>query len=158
MKPAQARSPGPEIQRKWKAAEHDLGAGQQLVALLARTDWSRIMAEVALDRPRRPGLADFDVKPAPSIDHMQASVERRDTTQRFVGYRYNHEDFSGQHHDLFDRRLARPLRPLFECGAFTVHRGRAGASLGGLGLAHDTARWRRGEAIRSPARVLDAVA
>src|SRR5437870_13890134 len=110
MKPAQARRPGPEIQRKRKAAEHDLGAGQQLAALLARTDWSRIVAEVALDRPRRPGLADFDVKPAPSIDHMQASVKRRDTTQRFVGYRYNHQDFSGQHHDLFDRRLARPLR------------------------------------------------
>src|SRR5258705_12913804 len=100
MEPAQARRPGPEIQRKRKAAEEDLGAGQQLVALPARTDWSRAPAEVALYRPRRPGLAELDVKPAPSIDHMQASLDRRDTTQSVVGYRHDHQDFSGQHHDL----------------------------------------------------------
>src|SRR5712664_2944825 len=75
-------------------------AGQELVALLARTDWSYMLAEVALDRPRRPGLAEFDVKPAPSIDHMQASVDRRHTTQSVVGYRHDHQNFSGQHHDL----------------------------------------------------------
>ena len=97
VEPAQARRPGPEIQRKRKAAEDDLGAGQQLVALLARADRSRTRAEVALHRPRRPGLAELDVKPAPSIDHMQASVDRRDPTQRVVGYRHDHQDFSGQH-------------------------------------------------------------
>jgi hypothetical protein len=31
---------------------------------------------------------------------MQASVDRRDTTQSVVGYRHDHQDFSGQHHDL----------------------------------------------------------
>src|SRR5438876_9545916 len=82
MEPAQARRPGPEIQRKRKATQDDLGAGQQLVALLARADWSHRLAEVTLYRPRRPGLAELDVKPALSIDHMQASVDRRDTTER----------------------------------------------------------------------------
>src|SRR5438132_13352801 len=100
MEPAQARRPGPEIQRKWKATEDDLSAGQQLVALLARADWSYTLAEVALYRPWRPGLAEFDVKPAPSIDHVQASVDRLHTTQSVVGYRHDHQDFSGQHHDL----------------------------------------------------------
>src|SRR5256885_9060878 len=97
MEPAQARRPGPEIQRKWKATEDDLSAGQQLVALLARADWSYTLAEVALYRPWRPGLAEFDVKPAPSIDHMQASVGRRYTPQSVVGDRHDHQDFSGQH-------------------------------------------------------------
>src|SRR2546425_11686682 len=100
VEPAQARRPGPEIQRKRKATEDDLGAGQQLVALLAGTDWSYTPAEVALYRPRRPGLAEFDVKPAPSIDHMQAAVDRPHTTQSVVGYGHDHQHFSGQHHDL----------------------------------------------------------
>jgi len=85
MEPAQARRPGPEIQRKGKATEDDLGAGQELVALLARTDRSYTLAEVPLYRPRRPGLAEFDVKPARSIDHMQASVNGRYTTQSLAG-------------------------------------------------------------------------
>src|SRR2546425_2882520 len=96
MEPAQVRRPDPEIQRKRKATKDDLGAGQQLVALLARADWSHRLAEVTLYRPRRPGLAELDVKPALSIDHMQASVGRRDTTQSVVGYRHDHQDFSGQ--------------------------------------------------------------
>src|SRR5712692_1242164 len=100
MEPAQARRPGPEIQRKRKATEDDLGVGQQLVARLARTDWSYTLAEVALYRPWRPGLAEFDVKPAPSIVHMQASVDRRYTIQSVVGDRHDHQDFSGQHHAL----------------------------------------------------------
>src|SRR5439155_23644306 len=100
VEPAEARRPNPEIQRKRKTTEDDLGAGQQLVTFLARTGWSKTLAEVALHRPRRPGLAEFDVKPAPSIDHMQASVDRRDTTQSIVGHRHDHQDFSGQHHDL----------------------------------------------------------
>ena len=36
MEPAQARRPGPEIQRKRKATENDFGPGQPLIALLAR--------------------------------------------------------------------------------------------------------------------------
>src|SRR5207237_4807124 len=56
VEPAQARRPGPEIQRKRKSAENDLGAGQQPVALLARADRSGTLTEIALDRPRRPGL------------------------------------------------------------------------------------------------------
>jgi hypothetical protein len=31
---------------------------------------------------------------------MQASVDRRYSIQRVVGYRHDHQDFSGQHHDL----------------------------------------------------------
>src|SRR5262245_51286209 len=40
MEPAQPRRPGAEIQWKRKAAEDDLGAGQQRVALVARADRS----------------------------------------------------------------------------------------------------------------------
>src|SRR5712691_4027485 len=98
MEPAQARRPGPKIQRKRKSTEDDLGAVQPLIALLARADWSCTLAEVALNRPRRPGLTELDVKPAPSIDHMQASVDCRDTTQRVVGYRHDHEDFFAHRH------------------------------------------------------------
>src|SRR5438094_8140709 len=108
MEPAEARRPNPEIQRKRKATEDDLGAGQQLVTFLARTGWSKTLAEVAVHRPRRPGLAEFDVKPAPSIDHMQASVERRYTAQRVVGYRHDHQDFSGQGWCLTGRAWIRP--------------------------------------------------
>src|SRR5439155_9071316 len=92
------------------ATEDDLGAVQPLIALLARAGWSCTLAEVALDRPRRPGLADLDVEPAPRIDHVQASVDRRDTTQRVVGNRHDHEDFSGQRHDLSGTRLSRGRR------------------------------------------------
>src|SRR5438445_12304432 len=112
MEPAQARRPGTEIQRKRKATEDDLGAGQQLVALLARADWSHRLAEVTLYRPRRPGLAELDVKPALCIDHMQASVDRRATTQRVVGYRQHQQDFSRQHQDLSGCvRLCLPAYP-----------------------------------------------
>src|SRR5438552_6904448 len=109
MEPAQARRPGSKIQRKRKAPEDDLGAAQQPIALLARADWSRTLAEVALDRPRRPGLAELDVEPAPSIDHVQASVDGRDTTQGVVGNRHRHQDFSGQH--LSPASVPRKRRP-----------------------------------------------
>src|SRR4029078_4364333 len=70
------------------------------VALRPRTGRIRTRPEVALHGPWRPGLADLDVEPASPTDHIPASVDRRDTTQRVVGHRDDHQDFSGQHRGL----------------------------------------------------------
>lgn len=39
--------------------------------------------------------------PLARLDHVQASVDYRYTTQSVVGYRHGHQDFSGRHHGLW---------------------------------------------------------
>src|SRR5215813_3626295 len=75
MKPPQPGRPHAQIERERPAAQDDLRLGQKAVALRPRARRRRTLAQVAVDGPLGPGLADLLVEPTPGVDDAEPRVE-----------------------------------------------------------------------------------
>ena len=78
VQPFQLRRPRLQVERKRPAADDDLRRGQQPVALRARPVTRRPRRQIARHGIIGPGVADFAVEPAASVDHAHARIDRRD--------------------------------------------------------------------------------
>src|SRR5262245_16603472 len=81
MEPAQARSAPPQLEWEWPAPEDDLRVREQVVTLRACARRAGPIADISGHGPRRPGLANLGIKPAPGIDDMHPWVNRGYSTE-----------------------------------------------------------------------------